>query len=531
MTTRVTGLPTTSAKAAPALGWFALTFIVALVPLLTTPLLPCIDLYNHLARYFVLANISADPVLQRNYSANWLLLPNIGLDVIGTAFVRSIPQRLAAHAVVGLIFAVQFVGLLAFNRMLTGRRSLLVAVLIVPLLYSFIFNWGFTNFLLGLGLVFAAAAWWLYTRTRLCVGLPIACTTATIIFLTHGIDFALYGLLIAMLEVGLWLQHARRQIAPLAAALVPVVVQAIVPVILFAATTTSRAGAGVSNAGASVNQLITKGVFGDRLWSLFCYRLLTIVRVEEGPALWFDVATFVVQIALVVWLAQRGRARVHKAAVPAIICAAVLVALTPPALFGVGYVADRMPLFLGLLVVGALSIDLPRIPTERVVTGMLFAVVAVRLMAITASWQVYRGDLAEFEGVARTIPPGATVYYAFVGGNRHDDSRRCQMYGPMLVSRHRAIAPLFANETQQPLRLVGPLRRELDVLLRAIGPSTALSDNYRQIAIAAGPAGFDALLLCHAEPLTTRQPGRVLANSAHFTVLWFKRGERLPKLG
>ena len=47
----------------------------------------------------------------------------------------------------------------------------------VPLLYSYIFIWGFANFLLGLGLTFWAAGWW----RRLLIGLPVAYLLAMVI--------------------------------------------------------------------------------------------------------------------------------------------------------------------------------------------------------------------------------------------------------------------------------------------------------------------------------------------------------------
>jgi hypothetical protein len=115
--------------------------VVALLPLLTTPLFPFIDLYNHLARHYVLGHLAESTALQANYSANWGLLPNIGLDIIGTAAMRVVPPAISAHLVGALLIAVQYGGVLAFNRALTGRSSLLVALLVVPLLYSFILNW------------------------------------------------------------------------------------------------------------------------------------------------------------------------------------------------------------------------------------------------------------------------------------------------------------------------------------------------------------------------------------------------------
>ncbi|MBC7507059.1 MAG: hypothetical protein H7267_15285 [Sandarakinorhabdus sp.] len=125
--------------------------------------------------------------------------------MIITALMKLVPPRLIAHITVILIFAVQYGGILYSNRILTGRTSVVTALLAVPLLYSFILNWGFANFLLGLGLLFWGAGWWLQERHRLAVALPVAIALATLIFLVHGLAFALYGILLGSLEIGIFL--------------------------------------------------------------------------------------------------------------------------------------------------------------------------------------------------------------------------------------------------------------------------------------------------------------------------------------
>lgn len=493
-------LPLTRSATLPLVAIFAF----ALLPLLTTPLFPFIDLYNHLARYFVLAHID-EPLLRPYFTAHWALLPNVGLDVIGTAMMRVIPPAWSAHLVIVLLFVVQYSGVLVFNRALTGRTSVLAALLAVPLLYSFILNWGFVNFLLGLGLVFLAAAWWLTWRRQLAIGLPVACVLAVVIFFTHGLCFALYGILVASLTVGQVWTSERRRLGDYVRALVPVAAQAVVPVILFKLAPTSGTPGGLTNAGTSVARLAAHGGLVARLEALCRYRLLTIVRVAEGPWLWLDVASFVVLVGLVAALMASGRVRFARAAWPAILVGVVLVVVVPPALFGVGYVADRMPLFLALLLVGALVV------TDSAVTrraaGVVAALVAVRLAAIAIGWQAYAADYAGFRRLAPLIPPGSMVHDLSVGGARRDATTpRCAMYRPLLVRDYGQIGALFADELKQPLQLAGRLR----AAIRALPPGFAAGGNprgYDDTVIAhAGPAGFDFMLACRIDLLTRPLP-------------------------
>lgn len=496
-------------------------FVVALLPLLTTPVFPFIDLYNHLARYFVLANIANSALLQQDYIANWALLPNIGLDVIGTAMMRVVPPAWSAPLVVILLMAVQYGGVLAFNRALTGRTSLLVALLLVPLLYSFILNWGFANFLLGLGFVFAAAAWWIARRDRLAVALPVACLLAVVIFFTHGLSFALYGILVASLTVGQVWAGGRRRPVDYLRALVPVAAQAVVPVVLFLLARTSGAPGGITNAGSSIARLAANGGLGARLWDLCQYRLLTIVRVAEGPWLWLDVVSFVAVVGIVAALLRARRVALARAAWPAIAAAVVLVIVVPPTLFGVGYVADRMPLFLALLLVGALVVPAGGAGTRPAVVAVA-TIVAIRLVAIAIGWQDYAADYAGFRRIAALIPPGSLVHDVVVGGTPRDSSApRCLMYRPLLIRDYGQLGPLFADEFQQPLQLTGKLRAALSQLPPgfASGHNPVGFDD--DIVARAGPAGFDFLLVCGAEHLTRPLPAGVVvaARTPRLTLL------------
>ena len=496
-------------------------FVLALVPLFCTPVLPFIDFYNHIARYFVLANIDHDALLQQNYRANWSILPNIGLDIVVTALMKMLPEPAVPRITVILIFAVQYSGILYFNRALTGRVSAVTALLIVPLLYSFILNWGFANFLLGLGLMFWGAGWWLGQRHRLPLALPVACVFAAVIFFVHGLTFALYGILIGMLEIGLWLQAPQRRWPALAKAMLPLAAQALVPVLLFLAAKTSQNDQGLTNADEAVTRLSNAGRLGARLWTLLQHRLVTIVRVAEGPSLAFDIAALAAMAALLVLLLGRKRLRFATVAVPAILVFALLVVVMPPAMFGVGYVADRMPLVLAMLFVGALDVRRQGDRFEKLVFGAMAALVALRLAGIALVWQAYGQDQRDFEAIAGALPRGALVESIVIGGDRLDYSRRrCAMFGPLLIAEHGMVGRLFANETQQPLVMIGPLRATIASYRRPQRGSMQTPGFFDDVVAATAHSAFPWALVCDADRLTKPVPAAAhqVARAGRFTL-------------
>ena len=71
----------------------------------------------------------------------------------------------------------------------------------------------------------------------------------------------------------------------------------------------------------------------------------------------------------------------------------------------------------------------------------------------------YRTDFQDFAAVMRQAPPHVILGSASPPEARERNiiAKRCEMYGPLAVPLFGHPVPLFANPTQQPLALKGPL--------------------------------------------------------------------------
>lgn len=500
----------------------SLLFIIAIMPFFLTPIVPTIDFYNHLARYFVLSHLEIDTFLQHNYASNWSFLPNIGMDILGVAALKTLPPLIAGKLLLIFILFIQYSGVIFLNRQITHRYSAFVALLSIPLLYSYIFFWGFANFLLGLGLTFWAAGWWIRMRSHLTLALPVACVLATVIFLTHGLAFALYGALVGMLEIGLFLERPYRRLSDLIRAVPPLIAQAVVPVLLFRLSSTSSSADGLTNADESVRRLIDGGRLAERVGELFVYRIQTIVRVSESPALWFDALTFTATIIILSVLYYNRSLLISRKMRPALILGGVLIVAVPPAMFGVGYVADRMPLFLALTFLSSLSFQPKGGKLDGICTIFLAIMVAARVGFIGIDWSRYRGEMEQYQTVAQAIPSRTLVSGFDVELGRDDPADgRCAMYTPLLVLLNGQAVPLFAYATQQPLTLIGPLAAAVDGLPESKGQSDAPSYFASYIATAGTQRYFQYLLICNADRLKAPYPpgAKVTAFAGRFTLL------------
>jgi hypothetical protein len=407
--------------------------------------------------------------------------------------LQIVPLALLPHLLAALILAVLFAGIGALNRAITGQQHWPALLLALPLLYSWIFNWGFAGFLLGLGLGLLGAAWWLRQRDRPVRRLLVALPLALAIFFCHALAFGLFGILIASLELGQWWLHRPRRLPALAIALGQCALLAVVPAVLFLASRTATAAGGISNADESLKRLRAQGLLLNRLWELALQRLETIVRVAEGPSYPADALWLALLAALLVLAFRRRALLLAPLAVVPALAGITLVLVMPPALFGSGYVSDRMPLFLALVLVAGVMPGPGRLP---LLLPGLAGLAGVRLLMVALQWHGTAADLADFDAVMAQLPPGHVVAGLPVQATPHEDApHRCEMYPPLLLVRHGHATPLFAIRTAQPLELRGVLgAARLEMQRRPPGPNSR--QHPEQVVAAYARAGYPYVLLC-----------------------------------
>lgn len=495
--------------------WFGIAALLA-VPLLVTPILPLIDLYNHVARFYVLSHLD-DPFLRHHYASSWQLLPNIGLDIPATLLARWLDPLLLAKLLVGAVIALQVGGTLFLNRALTGRVTPWSALLAAGLGYSFILSWGFMNYLLAAALSLWTLGLWVRLRDRPLRATAACAPLALAILFCHGFAFGLYGLVAAALEFGLWWRSADRSVTRLARGWAALGLQAVAPAVCFLAMPTAGASTYATPLGDRVRSFYEHGTLAARFWRQMGVRLESLVRVAETPWPAIDAALFAAT-AIVALLAARRRAiALAPAAIPALALVAVMTLAMPAGMFGAGHLFERLPLLLGLLFAASLGEPSPRSPAANPLLTALVAVTALRFLALTVGWSAYGQQYAAFQRATERLPDHATLATVLVlGDDRRDGlTPRCQMLGPIAVMEKHAVTPLFAEPTQQPLLL----REELHALTRSDRVShvaqdggwarASTSEDEARLARIAAQRSADAVLVCGGERLKGPLPANL----------------------
>lgn len=176
--------------------WFIpLASLACAIPMLLAPVIPLVDLGGHIGRYTIQLDAGRTPELAQWYSFEWSLVPNLGADLLVQLIGPIIGVEAAARFAVILAVALQASGILVLSRQVHGRISPW-AIIALPLIYSFPFNFGFINFALSLGLAFWGMVAWLYFEDA---SAPkrwlVFAAIATVIWVCHMVGWATFCVL------------------------------------------------------------------------------------------------------------------------------------------------------------------------------------------------------------------------------------------------------------------------------------------------------------------------------------------------
>jgi hypothetical protein len=432
------------------------------IPIITSSVFPLIDFYNHISRYYVLSNTPKYNYINSNYEIIWRVVPNIGLDIIGY-FASNFFQYIAVSKfILFIVIFNNFAATIFLNFQLSKKISLFPIILSSWLSYSYILTWGFTNFLFGIGCAFWGAGIWLKYRDRILIATVLSTLIALIVFLIHGLAFAFYGLLVAALEFGIWRQGSR-SVGVLIRGWAALAFSGATSAAWFLLTPTSSGGAGLGVV-RKLSSHFGQGSLEERLYSEAIHRLTTVVRVSESPYALLDYFTFAGLTCLLFFGLRQGLIKVNSIAMPALFLFGLLVFLTPPTLFGVGFISDRVPLAFAMVLIAAIGIG-DKASMPHWLSYGLVIMAALKIVAVTVGWSTYAQDYTDFQKLMTGYPKGALlVDMAATPWKRDADQRRCEMFRPLALPINQAVVPLFANATQQPLSLDGDLKAAVKAL-------------------------------------------------------------------
>jgi hypothetical protein len=467
--------------------------LLCLLPLFLTPVLPSIDFYSHIARYYILANNGNDLTLSESYQINWKLLPNLGMDILGTGVMMIMPPLLAAKALAGIVILAPFFGALYLARSLNERVTSINVTLAGILTYNLILGWGFSNFLLGLGIALWGIGWWISQASHPYRQLLVTMGLGIILLFIHGLVFGLWGLMLVAVELMLISRKGPVRLSQLTIGMGRLLLVAALPVILFFQMKTASADGGITTAASNLTVYNQNGLLWSRLWDEVLQRFDGILRVAESSwPIWDRLFGFTLWSGIIAGLIF-GCLRLDRRLLLAVALIAAMVWFMPPNLFGVGHLDERMPLVLLALLAGGLSLS-PSKNVSRHLSLFFKALFVLHLAMVSFGWFKEGESYEKYLATLDDLKPGGLGAALFVDeAALRDQSRSCKPLLFILLLKNNTLVSTFSNPTEQPLEIKGKL-------LAAKNMSSAVYTNAEKNTGAKieklFSSGFDTVVTC-----------------------------------
>lgn len=424
---------------------FVILMLVTTIPVWTHPLPPLSDYVNHLARMHVISTVANDPLLAQFYQIEWLVIPNLAMDLIVPLLSKFMTVYRAGQIFTVLIFVLLMSGTLALNRALFGRWSVL-PLAAFPLLYNHVFLIGTMNYLFGVGVALWALAAWVALRERsFLVRAPVSALFVVVLFFCHLFDVGLYGVGLLAIEltrlVGRGRRPTWRELADFCATGLPFL--PVVPLLI---------------------KSPTFGLAGENYWEPLgkLDGLIYAIQVYSDVV---TVALLVIAVLAIIW-AARHRLLIFHPFGWALLAVGGLTYLAMPRVLFATYLADqRLPIALAFMLVACLHLETRHRLVRRGFIAMLLVLLALRVIEVDASWaELSRGTL-EFRDSVRRITRGAKVLVAYADLSAGDEVRDLGLVHAAcvaMIERSAMVTTAFTVVGKQVLRVKPDYRDRAD---------------------------------------------------------------------
>jgi hypothetical protein len=360
----------------------AAAMLIATVPLWFTAIPPLIDLVGHMGRYQVQLHLSESADLQRHWSYHWMLIGNLGADIVMAGLGRIVGVEPASWIIAASLPPLMIWGQVRLARAVHGSVPATV-IAAFPFALAYPWQYGLVNFWMGIAVALHAAAWWVSRRRRRIDPLLLASVTI-LLWTVHIYGWAVFAVLIWSCAIA---AEPRRSVGA-TLRLLPMMAPALLMIAL--------------RYGTSGNAAATLG------WFAWNHKLSTMIWTLRDQWQVLDIASLILAVCLIyAGLRSRALAVDRGLALAAVLILALIVVL-PYQLLGSAFADARLwPVFFIVAIVAikpAVSASVGR------VLGAAAALVFVIRIAVMANGFVdYDRAYASHLRAVTLLPMGAKV--------------------------------------------------------------------------------------------------------------------------
>lgn len=394
LATAGSGVPTRDAliQFVHSRAFIPLVAAIFALPMALAPVLPLVDIGGHIGRYAIQLDAGRTPELAQWYTFKWALVPNLGADIVVQLTGWLLGVEGAARLAVVLTVALQASGILVLSRTIHGRITPW-ALVTLPLIYSWPFNFGFLNFSMSVGLaLWGMVAWIRMENTSSARRWLLFATIALVLWTSHMVGWAIFCILAGSRELLRNMDGSKNAFETLRATTLAMSCM-LVPLVIGSIFASESGEPGKTDT-----------------WFAFGWKLNQLMNVMLDRFIAFDHIALLFVLTFGIWGALIREVKVERSMALAFLILAILAALLPGRMLGSHYADIRLfpvAIMLGLLSLTPSSAMTQRMLGALLLVGLVFA--GVRLGGTFLSSQETGRELAQELALIDELPQHAQL--------------------------------------------------------------------------------------------------------------------------
>ncbi|MGZ4994176.1 MAG: hypothetical protein ACXV79_08445 [Methylobacter sp.] len=375
---------------------FLLLFFLTICPLIAFKHPILVDYPNHLASFYIQANVENDQWIRENYLVKWKIKPYTIIEGLGGVLARYMDIVLAGKIVFlsGIIFICT--GAILIRKYINGKVDLWI-ISILPLIYNHLLFFGFVNYFVSSGLALIAMGLWIKLRNmNYVINVILFAAISTVLFFCHLYALGVYAFFVVSYEVGL-IKYSYNKLS--LSSIIKVLTQFIFPIILFVVWWSENTKNGVT-------ALYIYGDFTEKVHAL----LSPFAFDYSQNDLYLILFTLIVIIGIRI-IYPGGICIYEKMRFPLIIIFLVSV-IMPSSLAGAWGSDIRYPYVFMMLFIVSIRFNENNKDTlylRRLLLSLVFMVTCFKIYFVCDIWKKMNANYQEFESALQYISPGSKV--------------------------------------------------------------------------------------------------------------------------
>jgi hypothetical protein len=376
--------------------FFSALFLFTIFPLLKFKYPVLVDYPNHLASYFIQANIDNDFWLKENYKVEWHIKPYLIIEGLGGILARYMNIYLAGKVllILGMFFI--YSGALFLRKAVCGRIDLWMATSIL-FIYNLVLAFGWVNYYISAGIALIFMGVWIKLRkTQLFINILLFSILSIFLFFCHLFALFIYAVFVISYEFGVY-KYSREEY--FISNLTKTLAQFILPVVIFFIFNNNL----VDISGGAYY------IYGGFFEKVFA--LLSSIICDYNKYILFAVLVMVCSV-FIIRLFFHCRVQIYDSMKLPLISILIIIIIMPKSLAGVWGIDLRFPFVFMILLLASIKLNNNEKNTINFIRSILLVsllTTCFKIYFINDKWERIGLQYQEFQNSMQNIDFGAKV--------------------------------------------------------------------------------------------------------------------------